>query len=506
MSAQQPKSILDAVQTHVRSRGDAEALSFYSSEHSRWCTWTWSQLWQQVEATATNMRSQGVSSDDRIGVWLENGCPWILTDLALQLMQCVSVPIHPATLPRQASVHLSRAACELLIVNNPAQSDETGLQLSCRTLPVADVLIGNGQKPKQYTPAEPDMTAVQTILFTSGTTGVSKGVELTYGNLYSNAVAALERYDFKQDELVLNLLPLSHVFARTCDLYVWCLNGHHMVCSRGKESFSEDIKHWRPTHINAVPVVFQNLLSIVTDKCSSLSDVTGGRLRHVNAGGALVPEPLRSAFQSNGIPMYQGYGLSETSPVIALEGASGTCPESVGRPLNSVEVRIKNGEIQTRGPSVMKGYLDDPERTAAVFDGSWLKTGDLGRIDEDGFLYVDGRLDEMMVTAAGHNINPALLESQICQEPDVARVVVFGHGKPYLVGLIVLNSKCVESHDLLNRINNHLLAFPKYCRIHEIVVLDRDLSIEDGELTSKQSLVRNVIAQSYASEIESMYI
>ncbi|HCK72081.1 MAG TPA: AMP-dependent synthetase, partial [Planctomycetaceae bacterium] len=102
--------------------------------------------------------------------------------------------------------------------------------------------------------------------------------------------------------------------------------------------------------------------------------------------------------------MYQGYGLSETSPVIALEGASGTCPESVGRPLNSVEVRIKNGEIQTRGPSVMKGYLDDPERTAAVFDGGWLKTGDLGRIDEDGFLYVDGRLDEMMVTAAGHNI------------------------------------------------------------------------------------------------------
>ena len=506
MSAQQPKSILDAVQTHVRLRGDAEALSFYSSEKSRWCTWTWSQLWQQVQATATNLSYQGVSNGDRIGIWLENGCPWILTDLALQLMQCVSVPIHPATLPSQVVVQLTRAACKLLIVDDPTRSTGSDLRVSCRTLPVADLLIGTGQKQKEFMTAKPDMTAVQTILFTSGTTGVSKGVELTYENLFSNAAAALDRYDFQQDELVLNLLPLSHVFARTCDLYVWCLNGHHMVCSQGKELFGEDIKRWRPTHINAVPVVFQRLLSAVTDGCSTLSDVTGGRLRHVNAGGAPVPESLRSAFQSNGIPMYQGYGLSETSPVIALEGASGTCPESVGRPLRSVEVRIKNGEIQTRGSSVMKGYLDDPERTAAVFDGDWLKTGDLGRIDEDGFLYVDGRIDEIIVTVTGHNINPSLLESQICQERDIVRVAVFGHGKPYLVGLVVLDSKCAEPHDLLIRINNHLSTFPKYCRIRQIVVLNRDFSMENGELTSKQSLVRNVIARSYAAEIESMYI
>ena len=179
MSAQQPKSILAAVQTHVRLRGDAEALSFYSSEKSRWCTLTWSQLWQQVQATATNLSSQGVSKGDRIGIWLDNGCPWILTDLALQLMQCVSVPIHPATLPSQVVVQLTRAACKLLIVDDPTRSTGSDLRISCRTLPVADLLIGTGQKQKEFMTAKPDMTAVQTILFTSGTTGVSKGVELT---------------------------------------------------------------------------------------------------------------------------------------------------------------------------------------------------------------------------------------------------------------------------------------------------------------------------------------
>jgi len=506
MSTQQPKSILDAVQMHARVCSDSEALSFYDSDKSEWCTLTWSQLWQQVKMTATTMLSQGVSKGDRVAVWLENGCPWVLTDLALQLMQCVSVPIHPATLPKQAALQIARAACDLLIVDDLTRNDASDLRITCRILPVGGLLTGSLREPIEHMPVVPDMQAVQTILFTSGTTGVSKGVLLTYGNLYTNTAAALERYAFEEDEVVLNLLPLSHVFARTCDLYVWCLNGHHLICSQGKEHFSEDVRQCRPTHINAVPVVFQRLLNAVTDGRSTFTEVTGGRLRHVNAGGAPVPASLRRAFQTYSIPMYQGYGLSETSPVIALEGASGSNPGSVGRPLGCVEVRIKNGEIQTRGASVMKGYLDDSELTAAVFDGDWLKTGDLGRLNEDGFLYIDGRIDEMIVTTAGHNINPALIESQICQEADVARMAVFGHGKPYLVGLVVLESNHSESRNLLDRINHHLLEFPKYCRIRKILVLDRDLSMKHGELTSKQSLVRNVIAESYATEIESMYI
>lgn len=510
MSTQQPKSILDAVRIHACDRADAAALTFVDTQSSTWHTLNWSQIWRDVNAVVCELQNRGMQEHDHVGIWLPNGYRWIVLDLALQALGCVSIPLHPLTVSHQAASQIERGHCKFLLLADRSQLDTISIASNLNVLLASDV-FGCQQMESQIADRNlisPGQDSVQTILFTSGTTGRSKGVELTFENLHSNAWAALKRYEFTSDERVLNVLPLSHVFARTCDLYVWCLNGHELVVSQGRDQFLDDVEMWNPTHLNGVPLLFQRMRdSIETNNERTFEQATGGRLRHVNAGGAPLPPELRAFFIENGVPIHQGYGLTETSPVISLEGANAERAGSVGRPLDGVEVRISGEEVQTRGSGVMKGYLDDPECTADVMDDDgWLKTGDRGRLDDDGFLFIDGRMDETIVTTAGHNINPAILESKIVQESDVTRVAVFGHGRPFLVGLVVTDG-CDQADpvELLQRINSRLENLPGYCLLREIRVLDADFSMEKGELTSKQSLVRGHIAEVFSAEIESMY-
>ena len=282
-----------------------------------------------------------------------------------------------------------------------------------------------------------------TILYTSGTTGEPKGVMLSQRNLASNAVASVEAFGSRSEDLRLTWLPLSHIFARTCDLYTWLVTGCRLALAESPEAVIATCHQLQPTLINGVPYFYEKVQRRFTeaglaDKPGELVKLFGGRMRLCVSGGAALPPHVARFYEAQGLRLLQGYGLTETSPVIATESEKAHKLGTVGRAVPGVEVRISaEGEIQTRGPHVMLGYWHDPKSTAATIEDGWLRTGDLGQLDAEGFLQITGRKKELIVTAGGKNIAPAYLEGLLIEDPLIQQAVVIGDGRNFLTALIV---------------------------------------------------------------------
>jgi long-chain acyl-CoA synthetase len=254
----------------------------------------------------------------------------------------------------------------------------------------------------------------------------------------------------------------------------------------------------------------------------------GSAILRCCAGGAALPDYLYDYYHAQGVPLLQGYGLSESSPVITLSTTEHTRRGSCGRAIPGVEVRIADdGEILTRGPHVMPGYYENPQATAEVLKEGWLYTGDLGRMDNDGYLYITGRKKELIVTLGGKNIAPVYLESLLTQDPLILQAMVVGDGRPFLSALIVPNPDALK-HEILSRgitvtsrekalahpevlylyqqrIAERLAVVSHFEQVREFTLLSRGFSIEAGELTPKLTLRRKEIAAHFAAEIEAMY-
>ena len=323
---------------------------------------------------------------------------------------------------------------------------------------------------------QPDDLA--TILYTSGTTGEPKGVMLTHGNLASNAMASLSLFDSQPGDLRLCWLPLSHIFARTSDLYSWLAGRSQMALAESREQILANCQALRPTVLCGVPYFFDKVrryleaelfapkgtvpfsaASINTADSGKgdsprpdgqapgkLIELLGGRMRFCTSGGAALPDATAEFFWQHGVKLVQGYGLTESSPVITVSPPSANRIGSVGQAIPGVEVRIAaDGEILTRGPHVMRGYWNRPADTAAAIEGGWLHTGDLGRLDADGYLWITGRKKELIVTAGGKNIAPVQLESLLTEDPLIAQAVVIGEGRNYLAALIVPDREALRA-------------------------------------------------------------
>jgi long-chain acyl-CoA synthetase len=386
-----------------------------------------------------------------------------------------------------------------------------------------------------------DPGSVATILYTSGTTGEPKGVMLTQANLISNAVSTVEmfrsdeepRRDDYSDKVRLNFLPLSHIFARTCDLYIWLVEGSQLAIAESRETVIADAVTVKPTFMNGVPYFYDRVRRGLEDEGllhqpGILRQLLGGRIEQCCSGGAALPEHLFDYFQSQGVPLLQGYGLSESSPVISISTPKTVRRGSAGKPIPGVDVRIaEDGEILTRGPHVMAGYYKNEKATAEILKDGWLYTGDYGRIDEDGFLYITGRKKEILVTSGGKNIAPVYLESLLTQDPLILQALVIGDNRNYLTALLVPNSEAliaeaaahgiaVESHDAIHshpqvqslvqdRINQRLACVSSFEQVRKCTLLSRPFTIEAGEMTAKLSLRRKTIEANFAAEIEAMY-
>jgi long-chain acyl-CoA synthetase len=324
---------------------------------------------------------------------------------------------------------------------------------------------------------------------------------------------------------------LSHIFARTCDLYTWLPAGLQLCLARSRDTVLDDCQWAQPTVLSGVPYFFDRVARVLREQGldrqpDGLRRLLGGRIKFCGSGGAALPDHLFDLYQRFGVPILQGYGLTESSPVISVSRPDAFRRGASGQALTGVEVRIaEDGEIVTRGPHVMQGYWRDEAATADVVVDGWLHTGDLGRIDEDGFVYITGRKKELIVTAAGKNVAPVLLESLLTEDPLIDQALVVGDGRNYLAALIVPNWDAVRAElpelaaagpaelrgsaevvALFQRqIDQRLACVSYHEQVRKFTLLTRPFLLEQHEMTPKLSLRRPIIHEHFRAEIEGMY-
>jgi long-chain acyl-CoA synthetase len=385
-----------------------------------------------------------------------------------------------------------------------------------------------------------------TLVYTSGTTGRPKGVMLSHRNILSNANGCLDAVaGVDETDSFLSFLPLSHTFERSVGYYLAMAIGAQTIYARGIPELGEDFLSQRPTLAVCVPRIFERIYAKVQEglpagsikrrlfekaveigwkrfiKKSSpwedrfwplldrlvarkLRDRLGGRMHLMVVGAAALAPQLARTFIGLGLPILQGYGLTEFSPVISANRPGDNDPLSVGRPLEGVEVRtLADGELLARGPSLMLGYWNNPEATAAAIDpDGWLHTGDLVRI-KDGRIYITGRAKDIIVLSNGEKVPPSDAEQAILMDPAFEQVLVLGEGRGHL-GLLVV-SRLEDRHELCQRANAQLSSFPGYAKIHHVARIAEPWTVENELLTATLKPRRNKIEERYAREIEEMY-
>ncbi len=419
-----------------------------------------------------------------------------------------------------------------------------------------------------------DADALATIVYTSGTTGKPKGVMLSHRNLISNAWAALHVFAVHPGDVFLSFLPLSHALERMAGYCVPIMSGASVAFARSIQQLQEDLAKVRPTIMVTVPRIFERiqmglrsklekgpayarylfdlavkvgysrfereqgrggwrwqhvlwplLKPLIADK---LQARLGGRLRLAVAGGAALSGDSARTFIALGVPIIQGYGLTETSPVISVNRVENNMPSSVGQPVLGVDVRLgEAGGLEVRGSNVMQGYWNNEEATKAMFtaDG-WLKTGDVVKFDEAGRITITGRIKEIIVLSNGEKVPPGDIETAIMSDPLFEQVMVVGEGKAYLSALAVVNRErwvdAVKERDLprdwpsglehpqarafaLNRVAQQMKSFPGYAKVRKIALLHDPWTIENGLLTPTLKIKRNVILQHNMAEYEKLY-
>jgi long-chain acyl-CoA synthetase len=421
--------------------------------------------------------------------------------------------------------------------------------------------------------AQPQDTA--TIIYTSGTTGTPKGVELTHANILANVIGAQESLDIGPADLCLSFLPLSHSFERLA-IYLFMYFGCTIVFAESLQTVARDLARVAPTIMTAVPRVFEKYHAAVLEKVQNSPVIqqtlfkwalgvgheiwtasqagrpvprlarlqapianaliwkkvragTGGRPRLLVSGSAPLAYSTADFFYSMGMPVYEGYGLTETAPVIAVCCPHGPRVGTVGKPLSIVDVKIaEDGEILVRGPNVMKGYYKRPVETAAVLEGGWFHTGDVGCLDADGYLAITDRKKDLIVTSGGKNIAPQPIEQRFKRNPLVAEIVLVGDRRKFLAALIIPNfielRARVGGGQNAVRTNEELVAHPdviglyqtvidtvntelaQFERIKRFALLPTEVTIEGGELTPTMKLKRQVVEERWAKVIEQLYV
>lgn len=417
---------------------------------------------------------------------------------------------------------------------------------------------------------------VATLIYTSGTTGEPKGVMLTHSNLISNVIDAGENHEFKKDDVPLSVLPLSHVYERT-GMYLYIFHAMSVYYAESIDKVADNLREVRPTIFVGVPRIFEKVYQKAKLKSSQESRLKekifdwaievgkeyayktnhhqpvsfflgvkhniadrlvfskfrqffGGRLRACVTGGAALSNEIFYIFMGAGVRILQGYGLTETSPVITSSTPLHTRAGTVGKPIRNVKIRIaEDGEIEAFGPNVMLGYYNKPEATRETFtaDG-WFKTGDIGEIDSDGFLKITDRKKELFKTSGGKYIAPAVIEQMIKACRFVNQVVLIGNERKFPAALIVPDFEQLEAYAKAEGINTKspaelcrhpkIISFfesqvneltqelAKYEKVKKIALLDEELTVEGGEMTPTLKIKRRVVNEKYHDVIEKIYV
>ncbi|MEO8346453.1 MAG: AMP-binding protein [Betaproteobacteria bacterium] len=503
-------------------------------------------------------RRDGYAVGDRVAICARNGVNWVAIDIAALGMGLVVVPLYVDDNPENVAWCVSDAQVRLLVVENSRIASALAKCVnSAQALPPIVVLRpGEGETvatPETFlsqSTAElvvtdfPDDT-LATICFTSGTSGRPKGVMLSHGNIIANVGQCAQTGMARATDVFLSILPMSHMFERTGGYYLPLSLGAKVAFSRGVAQIADDFMSQAPTVIFAVPRIFERFrvridqaleksavkrrlfdacvargFRVATDSGSlldrllvpALRDLVakpalarlGGRLRLAVVGGAALDPALAQTFIGLGLPMLQGYGMTEASPVISVNRDDDNVPESVGPPLPGVEIRLGNGgELLVRSPSVMQGYWRNPEATlAALTPDGWLHTGDIAEI-KDGRIFIRGRAKDLLVMSNGEKLPPQDAEFAILRDPVFEQVMLVGEGRPYVVLLAVTQE--ADEKVLIKRANDRLKDFPRWTRVRRVVMSSEPWSVDNGLLTPTLKLKRPLLLKKLAPQIEAAY-
>ncbi len=586
----QARTLDGAFRERVGRSPNATAYIQYDEASQSWQEFSWTQTADLVARWQEALLAEGLKPGERVAMMLHNCREWVIFDQAAQGLGLVTVPIYPNDRKENVAYILQDAGVRLFLIDNneqwqalqEIQDQLAGLVRIVSLQPVETVSLGpwmihasdwipSGASALQTSAGDPDDLA--TIVYTSGTTGRAKGVMLSHRNMLSNALACVKLIDIFPDDLMLSFLPLSHTLERTLGYYLPILTGCSVAYARSVPQLAEDLVRIRPTILISVPRIFERVYGRIQEKLEhdpaiarrlfnqaveigwkrfeyrqkraawspdlllwpllqglvgrKVQAKLGGRIRFAVSGGAALSPDIAKLFIGLGINIQQGYGLTETSPVITANPLEDNRPASVGVPLEGVEVKTgDDDELLTRSPSVMLGYWNNPEATRQVIDqDGWLHTGDQARI-ADGHVYITGRLKEILVLANGEKVSPVDMEMAITMDSLFDQALVIGEGRPFLSALVVPNPEELanlarqlgldpdsgsvsENKDLkrllLERIHRQLHAFPGYAKIRNLSLIREPWSIENDLMTPTLKMRRARIVEQCRNQVETLY-
>jgi long-chain acyl-CoA synthetase len=574
----------------VQRSPDKVAYRYYDNATERWKDLSWAEAGRQAARWQAALAAEGLQAGDRVAVMMQNCPEWVMFDQAALANHLVLVPLYTQDRAENVAYILQNAGAKILLIGEQEHWDSLQpvrekLGFLTRIISVSHIDTGGQAEPRlktagQWLPdkaelirADHDKDALATIVYTSGTTGRPKGVMLSHYNILWNAYASLQVVNCQPDEVFLSFLPLSHTLERTAGYYLPMMIGGTIAYNRSIPQLGEDLLAIKPTILISVPRIFERvynkihagleekspvaraLFELAVDTgwrrfehqqgragwsaklllwplmekivAAKVMEKLGGRMRLAVVGGAPLSEGVAHLFIGLGLTMIQGYGLTETSPVISVNPIENNDPAGVGCLLPDVEARIgEQDELLVRSPGVMLGYWANEKATAEMIDSDgWLHTGDKARIDNDQ-LYITGRLKEIIVLATGEKVPPADMEMAICMDGLFEQVMVIGDNRPYLTALAVLNPEqwtalarelgmdpkdgaaCQSARVnevVLERIANQISSFPGYARIHKVRCQLQPWSIEDGLITPTLKLKRNRVCERFEADINGMY-
>ena len=499
---------------------------FLIRKDAGWQAISWAQLCEKVECTAAYLLSTGIKQGDRIGLFAANSVAWASTALGIQAMGGILVPIYATSSTTQAEHVIDHAGVSAVFCDSSSQSragheNMLGLDDVSQATILEKGRSALAQNPQLVRQAlgHVSPTDVGLLLYTSGTSGPPKGVPLTHANMGANGADWIAANQPLLHDRAVDILwlPMSHVFGFG-ELCMGNALGWKTYLSTPAEIL-DDLPQIAPTVFFSVPAYWEKMargaMSEDTDPCRQkrLAAATGGNLRFCLSGGAGLKREIKELFYRSGVLIIEGYGLSECSPTLTLNRASAFRFDSVGKPLDSVELRLdKDGEILARGPNVFAGYYNDPQETRRVFtrDG-WFRTGDIGRFTDDGFLQIVGRKKDILVTSGGKNIAPANIELRFVDHPLIEHLIVYGDGRRYLVagvwptreGLDLKQADLKkEIQSAVDDVNSELAQCET---IKTFAVVREPLTVAKGHLTASLKIRRKHIYRDFGGVFEALY-
>ena len=591
MSPIPPIATLNDLFRRIAAAANPRAV-LWQDARGQWLPLSSDQIYQRVRALAQAFLSWGAHKGDRIALLSENRWEWAVTDFATLAIGAADVPIYPTLTGEQIAVLLRDAGCRIAVVSTRQQFDKLNAVREQTLLErvvimdapapegaidMTELLAGADARGPERDPVfdalvrsvEPKDLA--TLIYTSGTTGEPKGVALTHGNIAANQNYAAADFHFDSTDACISFLPLSHVTARALD-YVMYNHGAQVAYCSQFDRLPQSMLQVRPTVIVGVPRVYEKIRQAVEGKAalspvkkrilawaigvgarhqdtvydgrqpSSLAwelarrlvygkvrEAFGGRVETFISGGAPLGIDTARWFASAGIALWEGYGLTETAPVIALNTPLSHRMGSVGRPLPNVELKLaEDGELLVRGPAVFSGYWNKPAENTECFDAEgWFKTGDIARLDDAGFLYITDRKKELLKTSGGKLVAPQPIENKLKSSVLVAQAALVGDRHKFVSALIAPNFTALEEwtrqqgiaaasraaliadsrvlglYDaLVTQVNAGLANFETIKRFRLVA---EEWTQESGELTPSMKLKRRVVSERYGAVIAELY-